>query len=188
MDKIPFLIHEKKRKIDIDFKLCFICQKYPKSKIIIKAATWESLDKALNNIKERFKSKDASVPQLVERLGDNNLQDIVNNNGFYHRQCYQDITNKETPKIAEKRLNKAISLAIPPASKPKWGRASLKNLTEEKEERVTRSQSVPYEESQCIILSKNRWTASWSRDERNWSENARSLAKTIRQREGGIGG
>ena len=115
MDKIPPLIHEKKRKIEIDFKLCFIYQKNPKSKSIIQAVTIESLDKVLNNIKERFKSKDASVSQLVERLGDNNLQDIVN----YHRQCYQDITNKETLKIAEKRLNKAISLAIPPASKPK---------------------------------------------------------------------
>ena len=119
MDKIPSLIHEKKRKIEIDFKLCFIYQKNPKSKSIIQAVRIESLDKVLNNIKERLKSKDASVSQLVERLGDNNLQDIVNYNGFYHRQCYQDITNKETPKIAEKRLNKAISLAIPPASKPK---------------------------------------------------------------------
>ena len=35
-------------------------------------------------------------------LSDNNLQDIVNNNGFYHRQCYQDITNKETSKRAKK--------------------------------------------------------------------------------------
>ena len=59
------------------------------------------------------------MSQLVERLDDNNLQDIVNNNEFHHRQCYQDITNKETSKRAEKKLNKAISLATPPASKPK---------------------------------------------------------------------
>ena len=39
-------------------------------------------------------------------LSDNNLQDIVNNNGFYHRQCYQDITNKETSKRAKKNLTK----------------------------------------------------------------------------------
>ena len=55
---------------------------------------------------------------LLERLVDNSLQDIVNNNGFYHRQCYQDITNKETPRKAEKRFNKAISVATPSASKP----------------------------------------------------------------------
>ena len=35
-------------------------------------------------------------------LSDNNLQNIVNNSGFYHRQCYQDITNKETSKRAKK--------------------------------------------------------------------------------------
>ena len=39
-------------------------------------------------------------------LSDNNLQDIVNKNGFYHRQCYQDITNKETSKRAKKNLTK----------------------------------------------------------------------------------
>ena len=49
------------------------------------------------------------MPQLVEKFSDKNLQDIVNNNGFYHRQCYQDIATKETLKRAEKRLNKAIS-------------------------------------------------------------------------------
>ena len=43
------------------------------------------------------------MSQLVERLDDNNLQDIVNNNEFHHRQCYQDITNKETSKRAEKK-------------------------------------------------------------------------------------
>ena len=39
-------------------------------------------------------------------LSDNNLQNIVNNSGFYHRQCYQDITNKETSKRAKKNLTK----------------------------------------------------------------------------------
>ena len=58
------------------------------------------------------------MSDLLERLGDNNLQDIVNNNGFYHRQCYQDITNKETRKRAVERFNKAIRLPTPPASKP----------------------------------------------------------------------
>ena len=112
------LIRKKKRKIEIDFKLCFICQKNPKPKIIVKVASIESFDKVLNNTKKRFKSKDVSVSDLLERLGDNNLQDIVNNNGFYHRQCYQDITNKETRKRAVERFNKAIRLPTPPASKP----------------------------------------------------------------------
>ena len=109
MDETPSLIRKKKRKTEIDFKLCFICQKNSKSKIIVKAATIESIDKVLNNIKEHFKFKDVSVSQLVEYLGDKNSQDILNNNGFYHRQCYQDITNKEMLKGAEKKFNKAIS-------------------------------------------------------------------------------
>ena len=85
-------------------------------------------DKVLNNIKGRYKFKDVSVSQLVERLGDKNSQDIVNNNEFYHRQCYQDITNKETLKRAEKRFNKAISQATLSASKPKKGRPSMNNV------------------------------------------------------------
>ena len=118
MDETPSLIRKKKRKTEIDFKLCFICQKNSKSKIIVKAATIESIDKVLNNIKERFKFKDVSMSQLAERLGDKNSQDIVNNNGLYHRQCYQDITNKETLKRVEKRFNKAISQATASASQP----------------------------------------------------------------------
>ena len=61
----------------MDFKLCFICQKNSKSKIIVKAATIESIDKVLNNLKERYKFKDVSLSQLVERLGDKNSQGIV---------------------------------------------------------------------------------------------------------------
>ena len=56
----------------------------------------------------------------------------------------------------------------------------MTNLTEKKEERVTRSQSVPYEKSQCIICQK---IGRQLRDKRNWSENSRSLAKTTRQRD-----
>ena len=41
--------------------------------------------------------------QFVERLGDSNLQDI-NNNGFYHRQWYQEMINKETLKRVEERF------------------------------------------------------------------------------------
>ena len=51
MDETPFLIREKKRKTEIDFKLCFISQKNSKSKIIVKAPTIEYIDKVLNNIK-----------------------------------------------------------------------------------------------------------------------------------------
>ena len=47
------------------------------------------------------------MSQLLERLDDNNLQDIVNNNEFHHRQCYQDITNKETSKRAEKKTEQS---------------------------------------------------------------------------------
>ena len=107
MNKTPSFIPKKKQKTVIDFKLCFVCQKNSKSKVIVKVATIKSIDKVLNNIEELYKYKNVFVSQLVERLGDKNSQDIVNNNGFYHRQCYQDITNKETLKTAEKRFNKA---------------------------------------------------------------------------------
>ena len=80
------------------------------------------------------------MSQFVERLGDKNSQDIVNNNGFYHRQCYQDITNKETLKRAKKRFNKTISQAKPFASKPKKCRPSMTNLTEKKTEQYGHSQ------------------------------------------------
>ena len=146
MDKTPSLIPKKngKKKWILNYVLF----------VIVKAATTESIDKVLNNLKERYKFKYVSLSQLVERLGDKNSQGIVNNIGFYHRQCYQDITNKEKLKREEKRCNKAISQATPSASKPKKRGPSMTNLTEEREERVTQSQSVPYEKSQCIICQK----------------------------------
>ena len=139
MDKTPSFIPKKKQKTGIDFKLCFFCQKNSKSKIIVKAATIKSIDKVLNNIEECYKYKNVFVSQLVERLGDKNSQDIVNNNGFYHRQCYQDITNKETLKTAKKRFKKQISQATPSASKPRKVSHSMTNLAKEKETRVIRS-------------------------------------------------
>ena len=57
MDEKPFLICEKKRETEIDFKLLCFIQKNSKSKIIVKVATIESIDKVLNNIKERFSLK-----------------------------------------------------------------------------------------------------------------------------------
>ena len=66
------------------------------------------------------------------------------------------LQTKKHLKEPKKKLNKAISLATPPASKPKWGRPSLTNLTEEKDERVIQSQSVAYEKSQCICQKTGR--------------------------------
>ena len=57
MDETPFLICEKNRETEIDFKLLCFIQKNSKSKIIVKVATIESIDKVLNNIKERFSLK-----------------------------------------------------------------------------------------------------------------------------------
>ena len=88
MDETPSLICKKKQKTEIDFYICLTCQKNSKSEIIVKAATIEYIDKGLNNIKEHFRFKDVSMSQLLEQLGDKNSQDIVNNNGFYHCQCY----------------------------------------------------------------------------------------------------
>ena len=109
MDETLSLIREKKRKIEIDFKLCFI-RKNSKQKIIVKAATIDSIDKILNNIKERFKFKDVSVSQFVERLGDKNSPDIVNNNGFYHR-LYQKLL-KESKKDLTKQSVKQNHLQV----------------------------------------------------------------------------
>ena len=104
MDKMPSLIPKKngKKKWILNYVLF---EKNSKPKIIVKAATIESIDKVLNNIKEQYKFKDVSLSQLLERLGDKNSQGIVNKNGFYHRQCYQDITNKERLKRDDKRCN-----------------------------------------------------------------------------------
>ena len=82
----------------------------------MKAPTTESADKVLNNTKERLKFKDEFNSQFVEWLGDSNLQDI-NDNGFYHRQCYQEMINRETLKKSKKDL--AISLAMSSLSKRK---------------------------------------------------------------------
>ena len=86
--------------------------------------------------------------QLVELLDDKNAQDIVDSGGFYHRQCYQDVTNKET-----------LNLASPSANKLKRGRPSLTNLIEENEERATCSVST-VREKPLYYMSKSRWATS----------------------------
>ena len=66
------------------------------------------------------------------------------------------LQTKKHLKEPKKKLNKAISLATPPASKPKWGRPSLTNLPVEKDESVIQSQSVAYEKIQCICQKTGR--------------------------------
>ena len=141
MDETLSLIREKKRKIEIDFKLCFI-QKNSKQKIIVKAATIDFIDKILNNIKERFKFKDVSVSQFVERLGDKNSPDIVNNNGFYHR-LYQKLL-KESKKDLTKQSVKLNHLQV------NLKKVDLRNT-------ITVSTVL---EKPMYNMSRNRWTAS----------------------------
>ena len=57
-----------------------------KVKTIVRAPARESIVKVLSNIEQRFKFKDDSVTKHVEKLGENNTKDIINQKRFYHRQ------------------------------------------------------------------------------------------------------
>ena len=57
-----------------------------KVKTIVRAPARESVVEVLSNVEQRFKFKDVSVTKHVEKLGENNTKDIINQKGFYHRQ------------------------------------------------------------------------------------------------------
>ena len=102
--------------------------------------------------RHQFNDNDSLVNDLIDRIDYHSAETISQNNGFYHRECYSNITNSDKIKRAEKRFSSAIEQSSSSIIKPKVGRPSLSVSTEEDEEaRLLRSQSTPYDKDSCII-------------------------------------
>ena len=137
-----------------DFDLCFICQNSTLSKSIVENTGLESIKKALSCARQRseYNDNDNLVVALSKQIGNLNEHILTDNNGFYHRKYFSNITNSEKVRRAEKRFRSALGQTSTSRIKPKVGRPSLTVSTEDiAEENILRSQHVLYDNNLCIV-------------------------------------
>ena len=59
----------------------------------------------INRCKKRRYYKDSRVPELTDKIENTSVVDIINQNGFYYRQCYKTFSHLNGVKRAEKHFN-----------------------------------------------------------------------------------
>ena len=105
-----------------------------------------SVDKLINYVHKREEVKEAAFQELYQRIINGfTTQNIIENNGFYHKQCYSSLTNSEKLKRAEVRFHEAVKQGSSSVTKRKPGRPSTWKYEEDPEEVITtRSKTNPY--------------------------------------------
>ena len=96
----------------VNYKLCLICQLNSKGKPVAKKPNAASVEKLINACNERNNHNDFSVNELAERLSPLTTEEILQNNGTYHYQCYKEITNVKTINQVKDRFAAAMKEAI----------------------------------------------------------------------------
>ena len=59
----------------------------------------------IDQCKKRRYYKDSKVTELIDKIENISVVDIINQNGFYHRECYKAFSNLNEVKRAEKHFN-----------------------------------------------------------------------------------
>ena len=154
--KIPEVTPHNKRKSELNYNLCIICQENQQKKDVTKVIAVESIEILLYRCRERARYKDSKVIDFTERVKNITAIDILNNKGFYHRECYKIFSNKSEMNRAEKRYNDALQQSCATSIKRKIGRPSTAKYKEEtaEESMLRRSQTVPYDKTLCIICQR----------------------------------
>ena len=159
MENIPEVTPLKRKKTNLDFRLCIICQKDEPSFEITKTVAVNSLETLILRCNKRAQCKDSKVFEFIDRIKEVTIIDILNNNGFYHRKCYKTYSNLNEVKRAEQRFKdlQGQSSSVP-VLKRKVGRPSL-NMTSPdtiaEQPMLRRSQSEPYNKKLCVICQKD---------------------------------
>ena len=128
------LVPPKKQKLDTDFKLCFICQKTNKSKHIVQKQSTHSVERVIGSARERQRFKVGTVGDFVEGMDDIEAQDIISNNGFYHRHFVRSATNIVLVERAESRFKECLAQSSASLVKRNSGRPSVASPVHQKEE------------------------------------------------------
>ena len=82
-----------------------ICQSYNSSLEITKGILETSLVTLIDWCKKRIYYKDRKLTEFTDRIENISVVDIVKQNGFYHRKCYQTFWNLNEVKRTEKHFN-----------------------------------------------------------------------------------
>ena len=101
MDNIPEVAPHKKKK-KICFNLCNICQSYNSSLEIKKSILETCLVTLIDRCKKRKYCKDRKLTEFTDRIENISVVGIINENGFYHCECYETFWNLNEVKRAEK--------------------------------------------------------------------------------------
>ena len=146
----------KKPKVIIDCSLCIMCQQAEnQSKAIVKNVNAETLKKVISLCKERDKFGDVSVREFLNRMNEVCVEEVIENAGFYHKQCYSDFGNVKRRDRAVKRFNEAIEQNSSVVTKRKAGRPSKSSVEEAENENLRlRSSAIPYDQNLCVICQK----------------------------------
>ena len=108
----------KRRNVSTDFLLCVICQESR----MTKQPSPVSADKLIHYVHKREEVKDPAFQELFQRIINGlTTENIIENNVFYHKQCYSSLTNSEKLKRAEVRFHEAVKQGSSSVTKRKSG-------------------------------------------------------------------
>ena len=152
-------------KIEINYTLCIVCQKVDTKQLVNPKP--ESLRKLLKFVSDYADLGDANVAPIRQRLQAITIENLVENNAFYHKDCYSWLVNKRNLKRAAERYSKATKQQDASFITPKRGRPTSSQLLDfntpsssssEVTPKRLRSGASPYDSGLCIICqNKGGW-------------------------------
>ena len=179
-EKVTSVTPWKKRKVNINLSHCIICQSSNKRKRCVETPLLEKMKRLIDICRERESYGDGTVKGFVERIKDMDVEELKENEAFYHKECYSKYANKEKLERAKKRYHNAVESGSSAIAKRKAGRPSLSVTVEKEEERSTRSKVYAVRQKHVYYLSKAKWEMSQSSIFKNWSKVSRFSKQTRR--------
>ena len=95
-----------KQKVDINFKLCLVCQ-CVKDEDLVENPT--SYDKLVAAVKERASYGESKFSEIWSSLKVFSVEELEVKRGTWHRKCYQDATHSGMLKRAKERYKRALA-------------------------------------------------------------------------------
>ena len=131
-----------KQNVDINFKLCLVCQ-CVKDEDLVENPT--SYDKLVAAVKERASYGESRFSEIWSSLKVFSVKELEVKQGTWHRKCYQDATHSGMLKRAKERYERVLS-------GPNESRRKTRNLQEaEPISQLTRSKTTPYNKAVCFF-------------------------------------
>ena len=128
--------------VDINFKLCLVCQ-CVKDEDLVENPT--SYDKLVAAVKERASYGESRFLEIWSSLKVFSVKELEVKQGTWHRKCYQDATHSGMLKRAKVRYERLLS-------GPNESRRKTRNLQEtEPISQLTRSKTTPYNKAVCFF-------------------------------------